>query len=1195
MWNEFEFLKTIRNHPFLTLSLIAVAVMHRLVGKSNAFLAPRQTAAGLTSFHYPYSNLNTIRKQCLSVSFYYNHKSLESLQVPPCRSKLPLLFGPSSYHIITQGTKLHHSKTRGAVNHREKDDQGEETQVLEEHSNVNKRIKTPTYDLILNGLNDAQTQAVTTSLHSITRVIAGPGAGKTRVLTHRIAYLLKKDSRGDSVHSTTKMTTRNSRILAMTFTKKAASEMQVRLEALLREDEEYQKSFLNHGEDVDRGLGGHSSQGQPDVREEEANVDGSGTTRTVSSSTSSLALMNKVSLGTFHSICAKILRWNGSELDSLPSVQRFKSKDQDGGVVVFDGSFAIIDQSEQMRIIKECMAERGISIKDGSGKGNNEIRAITVLNAVCQLKSDDAAVDVDGRSSSIPQNQGQEQETGAGKMSSKVRKIAEDIYPLYRKKLIAQNSMDFDDIMLLTRELLMTNESVREHMANRWQHILVDEFQDTSQVQLDIVGLLARDSLLIVGDGDQSIYSWRGAHAESMSDFVHKFEKGKSKKVHTVYLMENYRSTTNIVRAAQKVIAPKSSKNTNASDRKHMKPMRGKGPSPRVVACFDAKAEATFVVKEIKKMIDENMIGPTSTVALIYRTNAQSRALEEACVQHNLKYLVRGSAGTFYSRVEIKDCLCFLKWLYNGRDKTAMIRAMKTPSRGLGDVSMNEFTTYCDEVARYVAVSDPDGVQPTPLDVLLSLSTIGQEEERLYLSPDGLLSKRTLKNLLPFARQMRQLQRKAHSQTVTELLRSVIETMGLRNHFDAISKTKDEFSDRWANVMELLNASERYNKDGPCMEKKRIQVDGGAQIEELPPLGNFLDDVSLLTDTEASDNDEDSVTNKSVMANLMTIHASKGMEFDVVFLVGNEESTFPTQKAIASGEGSVELEEERRLCYVAMTRAKTYLIMTWRKEVMSFYGTGFNIKQAEKSRFLHDLIASKEKNRADSSKLSTVSKSGKDPSRRTLPGKKYPQRQNGNKSKSWDSPNNTTDDSNEYDRSAVKNMLKKRVESRQEAEKWAKIYAKKKHSSVPKGRSPSVSRDGTMTAASRRTIFRTPPTPPSPRAGSTSRGIRTLGERSTLRPTTNTNLRKRNDRPITTHSDVRSGDFTPAPNFDSTTFFPIGTNVQHLVHGRGTVVKPSPGHNLENVNVQFDSGVKLDFPLHNNGLIVKYQKGYSDH
>jgi DNA helicase-2/ATP-dependent DNA helicase PcrA len=1075
---------------------------------------------------------------------------------------------------------LHHS-TRGNIH----EEDGETVAV--EYGVNSKRVKTTSYDLILNGLNEAQTQAVTTSLNSITRVIAGPGAGKTRVLTHRIAYLLKKDHSG-SMHST-----RNSRILAMTFTKKAASEMQVRLEALLREDEEYQKKAMNVDEKEDDQRWGHSSQGH-DVREEEANVDGSGTS-SVSSSNASLAMMNRVSLGTFHSICAKILRWNGSELDGLSSVQRFRSKDQDGAFVVLDGSFAIIDQSEQMRIIRECMAEKGISVKDGSGKGSNEIKTITILNAVCQLKSDDA-LENGNRS---PANNDQDEEQEMGKKSSKIRKIAEEIYPLYRKKLIAQNSLDFDDIMLLTRELLMTNESVRERMSNRWKHILVDEFQDTSQVQLDIVGLLSRDSLLIVGDGDQSIYSWRGAHAESMTDFVHKFEKDKTKQVDTVYLMENYRSTTNIVKAAQKVIAPKSSKNTNATDRKDMKPMRGKGPSPRVVACSDAKAEATFVVKEIKKMVDENLIGPTSTVALIYRTNAQSRALEEACVQHNLKYLVRGSAGTFYTRVEIKDCLCFVKWLYNGRDKNAMIRAMKTPSRGLGDVSLNEFSTYCDEVARYVAVSDPDGIQPTPLDILLSLSTSEQGEGQLYIPTDGILTKRTLKNLLPFASQMKELQFKAHSETVAELLKSVIKTMDLRNHFDAISKTKDEFSDRWANVMELLNASERYNKDGPCMEKTIIEVDGETQVEELSPLGNFLDDVSLLTDVDASDEDEDS-TNKSVMANLMTIHASKGMEFDAVFLVGNEESTFPTQKAIASGEGSVELEEERRLCYVAMTRAKTYLIMTWRKEVMRFYGTGFSVSPAEKSRFLDDLVANKGEDSDKTSKFSTTSKSsfqkfGKDPTKRTLPGKMSLRSPDEYKPKLLDNLNNAAKESDLYDRSAVKDMLKKRVESRQEAQKWASFHAKKKNPAATKRTFPSAPKDGTMATTSRRTTPRRAPplpsSPSSPRPGGTTRGYQTLNERSTLRPKGNANVvRKRNDLP----TGASSGAFVPAPNFDSTMFFPIGTNVKHIVHGEGSVVKPSPGHDSQNVNVQFDSGIKLDFPLYDNGLIVKYQSGESD-
>lgn len=1171
MWNESEILKRIRNYTHCTVLLFAsIVVMMQLLlaGKANALvsrpyhcpyrrpLSRSHTAIissnspRISSFHFLMTS-TTRRNQYISISL--DTRLLETSWYP-LRTKKNLFFS-SPYCTVHGGTKLHHSM-RGFTN-----EGGEEH--FDEYS-ASKRVKTTGYDLILNGLNDAQTQAVTTSLNSITRVIAGPGAGKTRVLTHRIAYLLKKDTKGN-MHSI-----RNSRILAMTFTKKAASEMQMRLESLLRQDEEYQNNHANvESEEHDQ----HMGHGQ-DVREEEANVDGSGT-RSVSSSKSSLDLMNRVSLGTFHSICAKILRWNGSELDSLSSIQRFRPKGQDGAAVVLDGSFAIIDQAEQMRIIKECMAERGISTKDGSGKGNiNEIRTITVLNAVCQLKSDDA-LEIDSRSSSNKEDsRGKEQDTG--KMSSKVRKIAEEIYPLYCTKLITQNSLDFDDIMLLTRELLMTNEGVRERMANRWQHLLVDEFQDTSQVQLDIVGLLARDSLLVVGDGDQSIYSWRGAHAESMSDFVHKFEKDKSKKVDTVYLMENYRSTTNIVKAAQKVIAPKSSKNANTTDRKDMKPMRGKGPPPRVVACFDAKAEATFVVKEIKKMIDENLIGPASTVALIYRTNAQSRALEEACVQHNLKYLVRGSAGTFYTRMEIKDCLCFVKWLYNGRDKTAMIRAMKTPSRGLGDVSLNEFSTYCDEVARYAAVSNPDCVQPTPLDVLLSLSRIEQGEDQLFIPPDGILSKRTLKNLLPFARQMKQIQRKAHSQTVAELLRSVIETMDLRNHFDAISKSKDEFADRWANVMELLNASERYDKDGACMEKKSLQVDGVTQIEELSPLGNFLDDVSLLTETDASDSDEDN-TNKSVMANLMTIHASKGMEFDVVFLVGNEESTFPTQKSIASGEGSVELEEERRLCYVAMTRAKTYLIMTWRKEVMSFYGTGFNIKQAEKSRFLNDLVASKEKDSDNSSRLSN------DPSRR-----KNVQRQGENISTSLDGPTSISADNNEYDRSAMKKMLKKRVESRQETEKWANFHAKKKHSSIRK-----VDRT-TKTTSTRFTSSRTaspsshPPSPP--RAGGIARGIRTLSERSNLEPIRTTgSVGKRKNRSSYSNSDIGSGDFAPAPSFDSTMFFPVGTNVKHAVHGEGTVVKPSLDQNAQKVNVHFDSGIKMDFPLYDNGLVVKYQ------
>jgi len=808
-----------------------------------------------------------------------------------------------------------------------------------------------TYDIILDGLNDAQVEAVTQPLSSITRVVAGPGAGKTRVLICRIAYLLKEDNGVE--HGT-----KNSRILAVTFTKKAASEMQHRLESLLREDEEYQHQFVDSEE-------APTNSGDDDAIFEEV-VDSDGSEARFGEASSNM--MNRVSLGTFHSICSKILRWNSGALDSLPSIQHYRSKGLEGEML--DGSYAIIDQSEQMRIIKQCLTDAGVDLK-GSGRGQADIRPITILNAVGQLKSDDA-MEVDSRKS---KGGNEEDKPGGVKMTSKVRKIAEDVYPLYRKALLSQNSMDFDDLILYTRELLKTNEDVRDRMARRWTHILVDEFQDTSEVQLDLIRLLSRDSLLIVGDGDQSIYSWRGAHAESMSDFVRNFEAGQEQQVDTVYLMENYRSTTNIVMAAQKVISDKSTSNANAAIRQDMKPMRGKGPSPRVLACANAKAEATFVVKEINKMANEGVLSPSSTVSLIYRTNAQSRALEEACVEHNLKYLVRGSAGTFYSRAEIKDCLCFLNWLYNGKDKTAMARAMKTPSRGLGDVSLNEFNSYCQEVSRHVAANDPNGPQPTPLEILLSLAKTGQGDDRSYLPPEGILTKRTLNKLLPFANKMNQLYRKAQSQTVAKLLGSTIESMSLKDHFDVISKTSDEFADRWANVMELLNASERYTKDGSCMERKQTEIDGELQMEEMSPLANFLDDVSLLTETETANSDSDSDESR-LIANLMTIHASKGMEFDAVFLVGNEESTFPTQRAIMEGEGSVELDEERRLAYVAMTRAKTHLIMIWRKEVTTFFGQGFKVNKAERSRFLDALGATKENSKVTSNPRQSVSTIG---------------------------------------------------------------------------------------------------------------------------------------------------------------------------------------------------------------------------
>ena len=317
---------------------------------------------------------------------------------------------------------------------------------------------------LLDGLNPSQVEAVIQPTQAITRVIAGPGSGKTKVLTCRVAYLLEEDRRG--------------RVLAVTFTRKAAGEMQQRVEALL------------HKGDVD------------------GDIENGGAPRD----------LQRVTLGTFHSICAKILRFNGELLPTLPSVQ----KDMEGlgpTAINLDGSFAILDQSDQLRVVKECLDEAEIDLKQSG------IKPLQVLNAIGQIKE------------KISQGEGPfDSSSEKKKMTSKAEKIAKQVYHLYREKLFGSNGLDFDDLIYMTREMLMENEELRERLHMRWPHVLVDEFQDTSRSQMDLVKLLTSSSLLVVGDADQSIYSWRGAHAGSLADFATEYNN-----VHTVHLKENYR------------------------------------------------------------------------------------------------------------------------------------------------------------------------------------------------------------------------------------------------------------------------------------------------------------------------------------------------------------------------------------------------------------------------------------------------------------------------------------------------------------------------------------------------------------------------------------------------------------------------------------------------------------------------------
>jgi len=278
--------------------------------------------------------------------------------------------------------------------------------------------------------------------------------------------------------------------------------------------------------------------------------------------------LDRVTLGTFHSVCAKILRWNGNLLSSLPSI----SRDMAGSpnATVLDQSFAIIDEGAQIRILRECIEEAEIDLNDLG------LKIKPVLSAIAKCRAQFA--------------QGKKP-FESNKPLSKAMLVALTTYSRYRERLLSANCLDFDDLIFLTREMLSTHDDVREMLQRRWPHVLVDEFQDTSRSQIDLVKLLTSSSLLVVGDADQSIYSWRGAHATSLSDLEKEFSD-RLGGVKTVYLMENYRSTSNIVRAAQKLISHKSDRNSHADKlRQDMKPQRGAGPVPRVISFDDSASE----------------------------------------------------------------------------------------------------------------------------------------------------------------------------------------------------------------------------------------------------------------------------------------------------------------------------------------------------------------------------------------------------------------------------------------------------------------------------------------------------------------------------------------------------------------------------------------------------------------------------
>jgi hypothetical protein len=566
-------------------------------------------------------------------------------------------------------------------------------------------------------------------------------------------------------------------------------------------------------------------------------------------------------------------------------------------------------------------------------------------------------------------------------------------------------------------------------------------------------------------------------------------------------------------------------------------------------------------------MIESGDFTPDSTVAIIYRTNAQSRAIEEACVQSNMPYVVRGSSGSFYKRAEIQDCLCFLRLLHNGRDEAAMTRAIKTPSRGIGDVAYQEFCKYCSHVDDFYVSNYPDTPRPTPFDVLLSLTDEHHINDPSGLvndapSPSETMSKRALNRFLPFSTQMHLIRSKARKVTVAGLLSSIITTLDLRSHIDSISKSSSEFSDRWSNVIELRQAAQRYNGGGASMSTG-IANDSDAEApmefaESL--LGNFLDDVALVTDM-ADDAARDDSVEKRLVANLMTIHASKGMEFDGVFLVGNEDGTLPTKMAIVEGNDSVAIDEEKRLCYVAMTRAKTHLVMTWRREVSAFNGNTFTSIKASRSRFLDILVGKSGKNSEGSEQEGRL---------RRPEERRY-----------------STGD-------ATMRSNSQRVDPR--ASTLPRIGAPKPPRPPPRAGTGVARRELTTNARRIRSGNPSPTTPkrvqvvlPSngtSKAINGSSGTPALKRVQAILPTHGAPKAINGGTPKTT---ARAKTSSQSEDMDSTWFYPIGSSVVHKRHGRGMVLPPPPEKNGQlMVRVQFEDGTKQDLPANGNDLHLNF-------
>ena len=660
----------------------------------------------------------------------------------------------------------------------------------------------------LDGLNDMQKRAVKRTDGPLL-IIAGAGSGKTRVLTHRIAYLIEDCDVAPY------------NILAITFTNKAAAEMKERVEKIT-------------------------------------------------------PLGSQVWVSTFHSTCVRILR---RYIDRLG----------------YDTNFTIYDTDDQKSVIKEACKKLNIDTK--------MLKERTIMSAISRAKDELVTPD--------------EMEINAGNDYNAKRIVG--VYREYQKMLKTNNALDFDDLIFKTVELFKQNEDILTAYQERFRYIMVDEYQDTNTVQFKFVSMLAGKygNLCVVGDDDQSIYKFRGANIQNILNFENTFDSAK-----VIKLEQNYRSTKTILEAANSVI-----KNNLGRKDKTLWTANNEGEKINFCLYEDAYKEAEGVVNGICAKVRDGW--NYNDIAILYRTNAQSRLLEERLIVRNVPYRIYGGVN-FYQRKEIKDILAYLKTIDNGMDAQAVRRIINVPKRGIGATTLERIQNFADY----------NGC--TFWDALCNASQI-----------PGI--GRSLNKIENFVTLILGFKAKQEYMSIQELTESVVRDTGYIEYLSE-SETKEEVENRQENIDEFINKIVSYevgdaqndfdDSVNNTLESTSV-ADGREDVQVAdnehfkPTLSGFLSEVALIADIDNLDQSGNQVM-------LMTLHSAKGLEFPVVFLVGMEEGIFPGFRSIGEPEA---IEEERRLCYVGVTRARENLFLTCSKMRTVFGSTSCNAP----SRFLEEI------------------------------------------------------------------------------------------------------------------------------------------------------------------------------------------------------------------------------------------------